>query len=336
MTGVMNRAILDRAAANVAKDNVVPGEDVLVVASADQPAALIEALVSACDLAGASTATLAVLLPAADMRDYRHPGPVLAAVARADLTIVATSFLFPRAYDDLTKVVIDAGRRLVLINNAPPEEFARGATLADPFALRASTRNFAQRISEARTVRIVSPQGTDLMVEVCRPCLPLTGHAEDDTGFGSFPSGEAMLSPREGSASGRFIANSFVQVVYIKGNGPQIGLVDSPVELTFSKGRLVGLEGGRAARLLSDILDGSDETARMLAELGLGTNPSARAIAHVENKFRIGTAHIALGDNHLIGWRGRSTYGGALISGLHIDLVTEDVRIELDGVEAAP
>ena len=37
-------------------------------------------------------------------------------------------------------------------------------------------------------------------------------------------------------------------------------------------------------------------------ELGIGTNPSAREIGHVENKFRLGTAHIALGDNHLIGW----------------------------------
>ena len=39
-----------------------------------------------------------------------------------------------------------------------------------------------------------------------------------------------------------------------------------------------------------------------LAELGIGTNPMAREIGHVENKFRKGTAHIALGDNHLIGW----------------------------------
>jgi len=332
----MERVMLDRAATNLAEDNVTAGEDVLVLSSTDQPLTLVEALTAACDRAGAKTTTTALLVPARDMADYRHPAPVIAAARQADLTVVATSMLFPRAYDDLTAAVMEARRRLVLINNAPPQDFAQGASLADPAALRARTRDLAARVSNARTVRITSPAGTDLSVEVCRPCLPLTGHAEEDTGFGSFPSGEAMLSPREGSAEGRFVADSFVQVVYIEGHGPQIGMVDAPIELRFANGRLTGIDGGRSARLLSRILDAADDTARMLAELGLGTNPSARAIAHVENKFRLGTAHVALGDNHLIGWRGRSIYGGTLKSGRHVDLVAEDITIELDGVAVMP
>ncbi|MCY3670464.1 MAG: hypothetical protein OXH14_05220, partial [Alphaproteobacteria bacterium] len=188
---------LRRAAWNLASGNVRPGEDVLVVASSDQEPALVDALVAAADAAGAGTATAAVIACPADMADYRHPPPVIAAAERAGLIVVATSIRFPRAYDDLSRALFAAGRRQVLINNAPLENFVRGAALADPDALLARTRRLAGAVSGARTVRVVSPNGTDLTVRVCRPCLPLTGFAEEDTGFGSFPSGEAMLSPEK-------------------------------------------------------------------------------------------------------------------------------------------
>ena len=67
-----------------------------------------------------------------------------------------------------------------------------------------------------------------------------------------------------------------------------------------------------------------------LAELGIGTNPMAREIGHVENKFRKGTAHIALGDNHSIGWGAVKKYGGQIISNRHIDLVANNISLQLD------
>ena len=94
--------------------------------------------------------------------------------------------------------------------------------------------------------------------------------------------------------------------------------------------------GGSSARRLEAVLNqATDTNARMLAELGLGTNPFAREIGHVENKFRLGTAHIALGDNHLIGWRGAHIYGGTLVSDVHVDLVANGISIEIDGVAVA-
>lgn len=327
---------LRRAAWNLASDNVRSGEDVLIVASSDQDPVLIDALTAACDAAGAGTVVSAVIATPNDMADYCHPAPVIAAVERAGLTIVATSLRFPRAYDDLSSALYAAGRRQVLINNAPREDFARGASLADPIELRAHTRALAERVSAARTVRVTSANGTDLSVGVCRPCLPLTGHAEEDTAFGSFPSGEAMLSPEEGTAEGVFVADAFGQVVYLDGAGPQLGLLEDPIRLTFSEGRLTNLEGGSAARRLEAILADADANTRSLGELGLGTNPFARAIGHVENKFRLGTAHIALGDNHLIGWGAASIYGGTIVANRHIDLVSDGIAISVDGTPVTP
>ena len=83
---------------------------------------------------------------------------------------------------------------------------------------------------------------------------------------------------------------------------------------------------------LSRIIDAADKNVTSLAELGIGTNPIAREIGHVENKFRKGPAHIALGDNHLIGWGAASKYGGRIISNRHIDLVANNIALELDDV----
>ena len=322
---------LRRAAWNLASGNVNPGEDVLIVASSDQPPELIDAIVAACDFAGAGSTTAAVIACPAQMDNYLHPSPVVAAVKSADLTVVATSMRFPRAYDDLSEALFSAGKRQVLINNAPLDDFCRGASLANPEELLEITRELASQVSNARRVRIFSENGTDLTVGVCRPCLPLTGYAEKDTGFGSFPSGEAMLSPEEGTAEGLFVADAFGQVVYLSDQGPQLGLLEDPIYLRFKNGSLADISGGRAAVKLENILNCADQNSRLLGELGLGTNPNARAIGHVENKFRRGTAHIALGDNHLIGWRASATYGGEIRSNRHIDLVSDGISIEVDG-----
>ena len=320
-----------RAVQGLANINVRPGEQVLVLSSAAQDPVLHDALLAACDAAGAGDVIAITLVPSRRLTDYRHPAPALAAAATADLTIVATSMAFPRAYDDMTETILSNGKRLVLINNAPMPDFARGAARADAQFLLQETRRVAQAIGKAKTVRVRSAGGTDLTVGICRPCMVLTGYADDECGFGSYPSGEAMCSPAEGTAEGTFVADEFGQVVYISGSGPQIGLIDEPIRLHFEGGKLVGSEGGTKKRLLESILARADEHVVNLGELGIGTNPFARPIAHVENKFRLGTAHIALGDNHLIGWRGAETYGGTIVSGRHIDLVTGDVEVELDG-----
>lgn len=321
-----------RAARGLAIVNVRRGESVLVLSSADQDETLLGALLAACEDAGASSVSALVLSVPASRATYAHPPAALAAARAADLTIVATSMAFPRAYDDMTKAILGAGRRLVLINNAPMPDFCRGAALADSQDLLDTTRRAAAAVSAARSIHVRSSGGTDLRVGVCRPCMVLTGYADEECRFGSYPSGEAMLSPEEGTAEGVFVADQYGQVVYITGSGPQLGLLVDPIRLHFSKGRLVKLEGGLAKAQLEAIIAAADDQVAFLGELGIGTNTHARPIAAVENKFRIGTAHIALGDNHLIGWGGASRYGGRIVSGRHIDLVTGDVEIDADGI----
>jgi len=78
--------------------------------------------------------------------------------------------------------------------------------------MRARTHALTKAVSNSKIVRVTGPNGIDLSVGICRPSPPLTGHAEEDTSFGCFPSGEAMISPAEGTAEGLFVADSCGQV----------------------------------------------------------------------------------------------------------------------------
>ena len=56
-----------------------------------------------------------------------------------------------------------------------------------------------------------------------------------------------MLSPEERTAEGIFVADSFGQVVYLNGSGPQLGSLEDPISLEFEKGELIQIKGDKAA-----------------------------------------------------------------------------------------
>lgn len=330
MSFLMETLELSRMARRLVGPNVLSGEHVVVVTSTDQHQSVVEAIGVACDQIAATT-TIVVLPPPSSDVTYRHPASAVCAAQSADVVIVATSLAFPRAYDDLTAAVLKAGARIVLLNNASPADLSRGAATADPVALNAATVSIAAAISKAGVVRVCAPDGTDLQVNVARPCYALTGIADSESGFGSFPSGEAMLAVGEGTAHGTFVATDFGQAVYLDGMGPPLGLLEDNISLEFVDGKVRHISGGSAARRLLKTLESGDADSSLLGELGIGTNPHALAVNAVENKFRLGTAHIALGANDMIGWRSSRTYGGTIKSGLHIDLVAREAQIFTDG-----
>ena len=264
---------LRRAAWNLASGNVRPGEDVLVVASSDQEPALVDALVAAADAAGAGTATAAVIACPADMADYRHPAPVVAAAERAGLTVVATSIRFPRAYDDLSRALFAAGRRQVLINNAPLVDFVRGAALADP-ADAAGAHAQARRRGLGRTHR---PGRLAERHRPHRPRLPALPAAHRLCGGGHrlrlLPERRGHAVAGGGQRGGRLRGRRLRPGRLSGGRrpaarpagGPRSGWNSPPAGWPASP-------AAAAAGRLEAVLAAADGNARLLAELGLGTN----------------------------------------------------------------
>ena len=73
-----------------------------------------------------------------------------------------------------------------------------------------------------------------------------------------------------------------------------------------------------------DRMLGEEPSARVLCELGFGTNHLRKEIrGEFDDKKALGSVHIALGDNH--------TFGGENRSNLHVDCLVVRPQIWIDG-----
>ncbi|HZW28713.1 MAG TPA: aminopeptidase [Trueperaceae bacterium] len=168
------------------------------------------------------------------------------------------------------------------------------------------------RLNRADEVRLEGP-GTDLRLRV-------RGRTwANSDGRRNMPSGEVFTSPLEDSAEGvvRFTVPSQVR-----------GSVVEDVSLRFEAGRVVEATARQGQELLDGML-ATDEGARYLGEIGIGTNPHIRqpTLKTLFDEKILGTVHLALG-------RSYESTGGRNDSAIHWDLVCdlrEGGRVTVDG-----
>ena len=89
------------------------------------------------------------------------------------------------------------------------------------------------------------------------------------------------------------------------------GQVKEPIHWTLEGGKCVSIEGGEEAEKLKQAIDGV-ENATVIGEFAFGTSEKA-PFGTPSEKGRIGTVHLALGDNH------NAYPGGQNVSSLHLD-----------------
>lgn len=193
---------------------------------------------------------------------------------------------------------------------------------ADYQEIAAITRRLKNRLQGRDRVRITTPLGTDLTLSIAgRDIKEDTGLIHRPSQFGNLPAGECFVAPLEDSADGVLVVDkSFPELV-----------VHQPVRMLFEKGRVVAIEGGAEAQeLLRRVQYGEQrehgENCRVIAELGIGTNPKARLTGKLmTDEKAMGTVHIAIGDN------ATPTYGGTNPAPIHIDGVVGQPTLVVDG-----
>ena len=199
------------------------------------------------------------------------------------------------------------------------EDFYFGACLAsdgDPLTAweRASeeTRRLSDWIEGRREVHVTAP-GTDIRLGIeGRHFIPCVGDR-------NMPDGEFFTGPIEDSVEGEV---TFHLPAVIAGREV------AGVRLRFEAGKVVDASAQRGEEFLHELLD-TDEGARRLGELGIGTNYGIdRGTLEVLLDEKIGgTVHMALG-------RSYPESGGENESSVHTDLVCDLRRggtIEVDG-----
>ncbi len=167
----------------------------------------------------------------------------------------------------------------------------------------------------AQSVHVTAPGGTDVRV-------PVTGRTpmSDDGRFtegglgGNIPAGEVFISPLPGQSEGTIVFDGSISLT-----GSDM-IVDTPVRVTFSKGFITDISGGREAELLRESLERGKQKARELTaegkldaetgaawernaiglgELGIGLNPAAEIRGNMlEDEKAFHTCHFAIGSNY--------------------------------------
>jgi hypothetical protein len=160
-------------------------------------------------------------------------------------------------------------------------------------------------LTGARSVRITSPGGSDLHLDIGGRRFVTDVRITDTERGCNLPCGEVYVAPVEDGAEGLVVADGS-----IGGEGPP----PSPVFLDVEAGRVSAVRCADPTwqTRITELLD-TDEGARVIAELGIGLNPKARLVGiMLEDEKASRTAHVAFGSNIGIP-------GGVNESATHID-----------------
>jgi leucyl aminopeptidase (aminopeptidase T) len=245
-----------------------------------------------------------------------EPFPVVAqAMAGSDVVIAATAASL--THTQAKKNACLAGARIATMPGITEDMFFQGPITADYREVEELTKRVTSFLDPAKTAELRSggPSGPSVlrMSLEGRKGLVSGGVYRNRGESGNLPSGESYIAPVEGSAEGE---------VVIDGSFVGIGILSSPLKLTFEKGLMVKAEGPDAERL--ETLLGDNPKARNLAELGIGTNNKARVTGVIlEDEKIYGTVHIALGSN--------DTFGGTVAAGIHVDGIITRPELLIDG-----
>jgi len=307
-------AVMRQVAERVVREylNASPGEAFLLVTDTSVPGELADALFEAARGAGTDPTHVRI---ATRSRSGEEPPPLVeAAMVGADVCLcIASRSLYHTKAKGRAQA---AGTRGCF--NAPSSlsAWTSGAMTADYFAIRRVAEQIADRLRGAQWVRVTSPAGSDITVSTSQrePRGWYTGIVRRPGEVSAFPGGEVSFPPVEGTANGTIV---FERVM------TDVGRLDEPIRVHVVDGLATRVEGGPEAARLRSLIDGVPG-ATNIGELGIGLNPAARISDDItESKKRLGTAHLALGDN-------AGGYGGVVESPVHLDGMLLNVSVWID------
>lgn len=290
-----------------------PKEKVCILTDTEQSQAILETLAIAVRYAGAEP-VIVTMLPTG-MGGVEPPDIAAAAISAADASIILVSYAL--THTSAVRTSLKKGGRICNLRDVSEEMMTHGGVTADYLKVKKTTEKLKILLDEAKHARLTTDGGTDVTVSLrARKAMALAGFATRPGEISGLPDGEAAIAPVEGTANGKIVNPYLVE---------KIGRVQEPFFLKIANGEVVDLTGGSEAAQLNELIKKTGKKARNIGEFAIGTNPECRvhAVAR-ELKKRLGTAHIAVGDN--------VTLGGKVDCPLHIDLLFLHPTIELDGM----
>lgn len=287
-----------------------PGESLLVVT--DEP---LRRIAYAFWEEGRILGAESMLLEMAPRRAHGDEPPQLVVEAMKAADVVVCPASKSLTHTSARRAACAEGTRVATLPGVTEEMMVRTLT-TDYEAIADRTQRVAAALDNAAEAHLTSPAGTDIRLAIkTLNAIASTGLIRNPGEFGNLPSGEAYLSPDEGSAEGIFV---------VDGSMAGIGVVKTPIRFEVHEGFVTRISGGAEARKLKALLEPYGRKAMNVAELGVGTNDAAKISGDLlEDEKVAGTAHIALGNN--------ISMGGTCDVPLHLDGLVRRPTLTLDG-----
>jgi leucyl aminopeptidase (aminopeptidase T) len=192
-----------------------------------------------------------------------------------------------------------------------------GLTLEQIDAATQRARAAIAALEGATKVRMTSPKGTDVTITIDgRPALEITPVKKRGQMMGPLPLwSEVAFAAVEDQTAGTVVVDGVMLGIGLPGQ------VENPITWTVEGGRAVKIEGDEEAERLRAVIDGV-ENATVIGEFAFGVSDIA-PFGTPSEKGRVGTAHLALGDNHL------AYPGGQNVCRLHLDGVILDASLQI-------
>lgn len=207
------------------------------------------------------------------------------------------------------------GKRIATFPGITKEVMIRGLN-ADYNKIAALTIKLTKLMNKTNLIRVTAPNGTDISMSIKgRKTIPSKGLFHNKGESGNLPTGEAFAAPIEGKSEGVFVAD---------GSFAGIGVLKTPIKVKVEKGLATEITGGDEANKLINMLEKFGSKGRNIAEIGIGTNDKVKLSGILlEDEKKLGTVHIALGDN--------KSMGGNVNVPIHLDGVILKPTVYFDG-----
>ena len=251
--------------------------------------------------------------------DSNEPPKIISEAMKASdafLSVVEKSITHTNA----VKEAISNGSRGIVLTQFSEDMMIHGGMECDFEKQAPLCKKVASMLANSKEVHLTTPLGTDLKFSAegrrgnSLYCLVEPGE------FSTAPTIEANVSPIEGTAQGKIVANASVPYI-------GIGLLEEPIEFEVVDGFIVDIKGGYQAKLLADNFESmNDPNVYNIAELGIGLNPNCRFIGlMLEDEGVYGSVHIGIGTS--------INLGGTLKAACHYDAIMTGATVVADGVE---
>ncbi len=222
--------------------------------------------------------------------------------------------------------ILGDGARVLMVSNEHPDVLER--LVPDP-ALEAKVKAGTKMLKAAKEMRVTSPGGTDLTIDVeTAPAGSSWGYTARPGTIAHWPGGLCLCFPRAGSVNGRLVMDvGDVNITFKR-------YMETPITLEISNDFITDISGtGTDAALMESYFAAwGDKEAYAVSHVGWGMNPAARwdSFAMYDKSQVNGTELRAFAGNFLYSTGANEVAGRHTLG--HFDLPLRGCTVELDGI----